>query len=197
MLTADRRLLIAGVLFNLLLFGLWWLPDHLQQTLEFDRTAIAEGQWWRLFTASWVHFTGYHTAMNAIGVGLIAWFLWPDNRFSFWLLALIILPVCVGVGLFFFAKEIAIYRGYSGALYGCLLIGLLLNVRKDPLWFGLATVVLLGKIVYEQLPWFDPDYMQSQIGAAVAAEAHLVGVLSALVLGAAALAYPKRRSEEA
>ena len=62
-------------------------------------------------------------------------------------------------------------------------MGLLLALPQQPKLYALAYCVLLGKIVYEQLPGYDVDYLQGQIGVPVAIEAHLAGFCSGTLIG--------------
>ncbi len=169
------------VLFMAIFFGVIWLIDTpLQTQLEFDRAAIAQGQVWRLLTANFTHFTLYHLAMNALGLVVVGVLLWPSDRWRALIVATFVISACVGLGLYAFADQTHIYRGFSGTLWGLVALGLLFSHRGDP-WFARVGLLLLaGKIIYEQLPIFDPNYLVESFGAAIASEAHLVGVLSAV-----------------
>lgn len=114
-----RKLLKPGVLFDwaslawaILLSVFFWLSD-LQPALrslgEMDAAAVSHGQWWRLFTAVWLHGDLSHLASNTLfgviflglcmgrygtGIGLLAaylaglagnlfaWIIGPQPRFS-------------------------------------------------------------------------------------------------------------------
>lgn len=156
--------------------------EHLVLLLEFQRQAIAQGEVWRLLTGNFTHFGDYHTWMNAAGlaalVAVLFWYL-PAAWFA---AGAIMIPLGVGVSLFLFA-DVDVYRGFSGANYGLLAMGLLLALPQQPKLYALAYCVLLGKIVYEQLPGYDVDYLQGQIGVPVAIEAHLAGFCSGTLIG--------------
>ncbi|HTL56000.1 MAG TPA: rhomboid family intramembrane serine protease [Candidatus Limnocylindrales bacterium] len=114
-----QRLSKHGVLFDwasvswaLLLCVFFWISNAqaaFESAGELDATAVAHGQWWRLFTAIWLHADLSHLASNAVfgvvflgltmgrygtGVGLLAaylagacgnlfaWFIAPQPRFS-------------------------------------------------------------------------------------------------------------------
>lgn len=150
--------------------------------LEFQRQAIAQGEVWRLLTGNFTHFGDYHTWMNAAGlaalVAVLFWYL-PVAWFA---AGAVLIPLGVGISLFLFA-DVDVYRGFSGANYGLLAMGLLLALPQQPRLYALAYCVLLGKIVYEQLPGYDVDYLQGQIGVPVAIEAHLAGFCSGTLIG--------------
>lgn len=161
--------------------------DILVSQLEFQRQAIAHGEVWRLLTGNFTHFGDYHTGMNAAGlaalVAVLFWYL-PAKWFA---AGAVMIPLGVGISLFLFAADVEIYRGYSGANYGLLAMGLLLALPQQPRLYALAYCVLLGKIMYEQLPGYDVDYLRGQIGVPVAIEAHLAGFCSGTLIGCAEL----------
>ncbi len=81
---------LAWVLLNILFF--WWSEARadLRTTGMMDGAALAHGQWWRLFTATWLHADIAHLATNMVfgflflglvmgrygpGVGLLAAYL--------------------------------------------------------------------------------------------------------------------------
>jgi len=51
----------------LLVLGFYWVQGRtaLEQAGVMDSTAVARGQWWRLFTAVWLHADVSHLASNA------------------------------------------------------------------------------------------------------------------------------------
>ena len=57
---------LAWVLLNI--FFYWWSEARadLRMTGIMDGAALAHGEWWRLFTATWLHADLAHLAMNAI-----------------------------------------------------------------------------------------------------------------------------------
>ncbi len=83
----------AGSFWVLLLVVFFWISDAqtgLQTAGIMDAARVAQGQWWRLFTAIWLHADGAHLAANATlgfvllgltmgrygtGIGLLATYL--------------------------------------------------------------------------------------------------------------------------
>lgn len=164
--------------------GLWavyWLGEAAEIALEFHREKIFRGEWWRLITGSFVHFGLYHTNMNCAGFAAVALILFRDLPLRVLLLGLLLLPLGVGLGLL--CSSVDIYRGYSGCNYGFLALGLLLGLRHHYGLYGLALLILAGKIAMEQMPGYDVDYLREEIGVAVAVESHLSGFVSGALLG--------------
>lgn len=79
------------------------------EALQFDRSAIAGGELWRLVTGNLVHYSAGHLAMDLCVVlvagamlGRRAWAVAPAAA------------IAVGLGLWAFCPEVEIYRGLSG-----------------------------------------------------------------------------------
>ncbi len=191
----DHKYSLLAVVFMLLvvvvisLFG-----ESLAESMQFDRYAIAEGQWWRLYSGSLVHFGNKHTAMNVLGLLAIHYALFWRRHDTVWWLCVILVPLGVGFSLFYFGGDTDIYRGFSAAEYGILLTGLMLEWRHNPWVMSAAIGLLMGKIIYEQMPTYDIYYLKDEIGVAVAVDAHLWGVVSGAVLGLIVLIWQKYRS---
>ena len=152
--------------------------------LAFQRAAIADGQFWRLLTAHWVHSNLWHLGMNLAGLlfcllyfrlTLTGW------RFPLWLLGT---PLLVSAGLWF-DGQLDYYLGLSAALFGLLVMALILDWRRKPRLYSLVLAVVLVRTVLEQLPGYDNGYLIPLIGLPVAVNAHLYGVLSGLLLALA------------
>lgn len=191
MLRVRVPLLILAVVTLAIFLLIEWGGDRAVAALEFQRRAINQGEIWRLLTGNFTHFGEYHTWMNSAGlaalVGILFWYL-PAG----WLATgIVFVPIAVGMSLYWFA-DVDIYRGFSGANYGLLAMGLLLALPQQYKLYTLAYCVLLGKIVYEQLPGYDVDYLQAEIGVSVAIEAHLAGFCSGTVIGVLGLLRQRR-----
>ena len=143
--------------------------------LAYDRTAIAAGQWWRCYTASWVHYTFAHLAMNVLALALIAGVLLADLPLRSWCLLLALLPWAVSLGLWYGQPQCQVYAGFSGVIEGLLFFALWRARRSDPILYGLALAFFAARLAYEHTPWYDPDYLHAWIGVAVAPSAHLAG----------------------
>lgn len=159
---------------------LHWVGAH--EFLAYRRELIESGQWWRLFTGHLVHFTDYHLFMNCAGLVVVSYlFLW---RLSLGALVLhwLLVPWLVGIGLYLMSPGLEEYRGFSGVFYSLLMTGLLISRKDDALFAWGGIILLVAKTIYEHLPTFDDRYMLDNIGAPIAADAHLFGILAALLM---------------
>ena len=168
---------------------LGFFGDTLNPALEYNRAAVASGQWWRLLSAHLVHLNIVHSALNILGIVLcLLVFGAPRASFS-GLLTLLAVSLFTSLGLWFLSPEVEYYLGFSGVLHGILAYALTSTVNRPWHAFGLLSVAI--KLAYEQLRHFNPLYLQSSIGDAVVVDAHFYGALSGALL--ACVAYSLKR----
>ena len=70
-----RELIVAVMVLGVLALG----GQRLRMLLQYDRAALATGEWWRLVTGHLVHLGWDHLALNVAGlIGL--WWLYGRHR---------------------------------------------------------------------------------------------------------------------
>ncbi|MEC7940737.1 MAG: rhombosortase [Pseudomonadota bacterium] len=159
------------LIFTSLLCVLFQL-EPVQASVVWDKSAIVDGQWWRILTGNFSHTNYSHLLMNLAGLWIISYLFQPTRKQLISALALISLVT----GLALLLSSIQIYVGLSGTLHG--LFGLFalreaLNGRKSS-W--LLVLGLFTKVAWEQL--IGPSSTTGElINARVAIEAHLAGAL--------------------
>jgi rhomboid protease GluP len=177
---------LAWVLLNILFF--WWSEARadLRTMGMMDGAALAHGQWWRLFTATWLHADSAHLAMNMVfgflflglvmgrygpGVGVLAAYFAGvgGNLFAWWIYG-----------------ENHLSLGASGVVTGSL--GLLavqsvaLLKRPNANIFRLFSAAIMAGLLLFVFLGVSPE---SDVVA------HLGGFLSGLLLGAPLALAPK------
>lgn len=175
------KLLTSKTLIIALVMGLLFVMLHLLadlRALAYLRGAISEGQWWRLYTGHFVHFTLYHALMNAAGLVFVAFALFFRQSFVVLIGLNILLPLCISAGLWLWFPSTEQYRGYSGVIYGLIAAGLVLEWADNKGLYTIGLLLLGGKIVYEQFPNYDVNYLMAEIGVPVAVEAHMFGFIA-------------------
>ncbi|MBQ0781402.1 MAG: rhombosortase [Thalassolituus oleivorans] len=148
--------------------------------LQFDRVAIGAGQWWRIISGHLVHLSLYHLLLNLCGLALVAYI--ADHRYPLLtLIAMFWLLLADGLSLYWFAPDLLIYVGLSGALHGALLIAIWYSpfYSRRVVWVTVAIVI--GKVLWEQSPMYDDLAMASWLGGRVETRAHLFGVLAGIL----------------
>lgn len=160
-----------------------FLVVDVNQYFQYSRTGIDGYEWWRFFTAHFVHLNTNHALLN-IGVFLgFCFAVGYQLKVWAWSLSIFIMALFVSAGLYFFSPEVQWYVGFSGVLHGLLILGLLLGVlRNRDIWLLMVLLVLMIKLVREQLPSFDPNLLVEWINAPVVVDAHLYGALAGFFL---------------
>jgi rhomboid family GlyGly-CTERM serine protease len=120
----------------------------------FDRTKIAAGEWWRVWTGQFAHFGLGHLAWNLaviVPAGLWSETVAPLRTRAFLLLA----PWLIGAALYFGDHRLERYAGLSGVAAGLLILLSLVQLsdpaRRDR-WFWGSVLGLIGvKVLSEML----------------------------------------------
>lgn len=184
----QLTLILAGLMLALGLAQPWTQP-----LLEFNRGAIANGQWWRLLSGQWIHYGVYHLAMNSAAFALCGYVLLRHFALPQYLLLLLCCLIAVGLGLYWFNPQLQYYAGLSGALHGLLVAGLFEQLRQKS-WISLAALILVAlKLVQEQSASFDASHPLLPVPVAV--DAHLYGALAGFAWGLAFWLLRRARSK--
>lgn len=173
-----RAPLAIAVLIGLLAIGGTTVAD----ALAYGRTALADGQWWRALGGHFVHLGTAHAALN-LG-GLLALLLLCPAPLGLleWLRRVAFIALAISVLLYLGAPSVDRYVGFSGVLHGLFLLGLLPMARAGDRVAMAGLVVLMAKLVFEQVA--GPSVQQERlIGGHVVTLAHLFGTLAAFVYG--------------
>ncbi|WP_298776623.1 rhombosortase [uncultured Shewanella sp.] len=168
----------VALFISLLCIGLFFI--HQDTLLAYRRLEIAQGQWWRLITGNLLHTNDWHLAMNLAGLWAIL--LLHKQHYSSIGLLLLLLVLCLlqGLGLYLFFPTLLGYVGLSGVLHGLFSYGVIQDCRVG---FKSGYLLLAGviiKVAYEQIQGASPEVVKL-IGARVATEAHLIGLISGLL----------------
>lgn len=154
---------------------------QLDATLAFRRAAIAHGEWWRLFTGNLLHTNHWHLLMNLGGLWVISFLHENHYRAGNFTLLFCLLCLLQGLGLYWFYPTLSGYVGLSGMLHGLFAYGALKDIQMKIRSGYLLFAGVCAKVAYEQY-YGATDQITKLIDARVATEAHLVGVVSGILL---------------
>jgi rhomboid family GlyGly-CTERM serine protease len=162
------------------------LRTELTPWLEFDRSAVYQGQWWRILTGHFLHTNSWHLVMNLGGLALILLLHGMYYRPAQLWLHLLLGSTLIGLAVLFWSPQITIYVGLSGWLHALLVTGCCIDIQRhwSSGWLILAAV--FGKVIWEQWQGASQDVV-TLIEAEVATDAHLYGAVVGLLLYAALL----------
>jgi rhomboid family GlyGly-CTERM serine protease len=169
---------------TLLLFALPALAAGIAPgALIYDRAALLQGEWWRLWTGHWVHFSGSHLAWN-LGVLIVAGTWLERLRPSTLLRVVLVGAPVISIGLLMFAPTMAAYGGLSGLATGVVLLLALVQMQERPAeraWWIALVMLVAGKIAVDAV---SPAPLFSRFAGEIhpSALAHLLGGLIALPL---------------
>ncbi|MGI2064696.1 rhombosortase [Shewanella sp. MF08487] len=171
-------LVISLICAGLYLVGL--TSSAIDNVLAYQRSAINDGEWWRLASGNLLHTNQWHLLMNLAGLWVVLFL----HHFHYHLKGLsalfFILCLFEGIGLYVGYPQLLGYVGLSGMLHGLFAYGAVQDiVRKLRSGYVLLVGVIL-KVGHEQLYGASSD-VTAMIGARVATEAHLVGLICGLI----------------
>lgn len=179
---------VAGI--SILLLALAGEP--LRANLQWSRSALAAGEWWRLASGHFVHLDIPHASLNVAAM-LLLWGLF-GRVFPLPKLALIFLigGTVIDTGLWFF-DDVDWYVGLSGLLHAwaaAAVVRLIID-RQDPVAWVIA-IFGLGKIIWENTHGALP---LTSDPISVVTEVHLFGVLAGMLCGLIFRAAPTRSTD--
>ena len=121
-------------------------------TLRYERTAVLNGEYWRLLTGHFVHGSVSHLLLNLAGLGLVAALFPRDYSFLEWLFIGFCSIVAIDLAFVCCEPQLHWYVGFSGVLHGALAAGAVAWLRHETKAIALLLcIVLIGKLLWEQL----------------------------------------------
>ena len=151
---------------------------------------IVEGQYWRLFTATFLHAGLLHLAFNCYALYLFGNVVERELGRGRFLVMYVVTGICASVGSYAFGVPYAPSVGASGAIFGIFGAFLAYSWRRRDLAFYAARVrsagmlILLNLFISIALPGIDW-------------RAHVGGLVTGIVAGAAADGLGDRRARTA
>ncbi|WP_445945438.1 rhombosortase [Shewanella sp.] len=166
-------------------WGLEWFSaqgSSVADSFSYLRLNITQGQVWRLLTGNLLHTNLWHLAMNLAGLWVILFLHEMHYRKQALLIYLLFISLCLfeGLGLYFYYPALLSYVGLSGVLHGLFSFGAIMDITRGYRSGYLLLAGVLAKVCYEQT-YGASDSVVELIGARVATESHLVGVISGII----------------
>ncbi len=154
--------------------------SFINHLLRFDQLAISQGEWWRLFSAHFVHLGWAHTLLNSGGLLLVAW-MQPRGAAWRWWAFYIVSALCISV-VMYIKGDVSTYVGASGVLHGLLVLAAFFSYWLEA-WRRILIIILISaKLIWEQSLWYEDTGVGEMIGGYVVVDAHFIGGLAGLLV---------------
>lgn len=133
-------------------------------------------QFWRLWTAHWVHVGWIHYVLNMLAFACLP-FIFPRVKVWHFVALLLLLPPLISLSFYYGFPEIEAYAGLSGVLHGAYAAVASVHVldKKERNFAALVLFLLLAKLIWENT--IGSVGTAELIGSPVLVEAHLLGVI--------------------
>lgn len=161
---------------------------HRIYNLSYQRELLEGGQWWRLFSGQFVHNNSSHLMSNIAALVLSRVLLVRVYTERSFVMSLLSCALMTGLLIHVLLPSYDYYLGVSAALYGILVAGAIAMLRRRS-FFGAALLLIICLKLLQD--YFVPSAVlpvSERIGVPVAVDAHFVGVLAGVLLGAAQIA---------
>ncbi len=186
---AARRLPVASLLLVLLAAALHVLPGA-ADCLQYDRTAVAHGEWWRVLTGHLVHWSANQLLWDGLALGFLGWLCERDGVASF-IKCFVLSGFLISLALWFAAPWMTTYRGLSGidsALFALVAVRLGSEAFANRHWLKLTLVgIVAGGFVLKVGYEFTSGatlFVDSSAGEMIPVPlAHVVGALVGIACG--------------
>ncbi len=145
-------------------------------------------EFWRLWTAHWVHVGWMHFFLNMLAFACLP-FIFPHARNWHLCVLLLLLPPFISLIFYFYLPYIEAYAGLSGVLHGLYTaVGLVyLQYPKERKFAILVLLLIAAKLVWENT--IGQTGTAQLIGSPVLTEAHLIGAIGGVLCGLSYLVF--------
>ncbi len=163
---------------------------RLRIQLLYDRSAIAQFEWWRLIANHWVHLSTDHlfwSAATFLVLGSMCEIMSPKRTYAVIGISVISIPIAIWWAM----PDLTIYGGLSGldcAFYALLMILFIKREMQSRNWIWAAVFLILltglaAKIIYESVTGMTIFVTNTHTGMIPVPLSHLVGGCVGLVVG--------------
>ena len=159
---------------------------------SYDRAALLDAELWRLLTGHFVHLGVPHLLLNVAGLLLIWYLISASFTLRQWLFIALVTIAGIDLGFWFLQPQLVWYVGLSGLLHGLLAAGVVAGIAVKRVDAWLLALVLVAKLVFEQLLGPLPGSVEAS-GGAVIVVSHLYGAVAGTVAAGLVMIRVRRR----
>jgi rhomboid family GlyGly-CTERM serine protease len=151
------------------------------QIFRFQQDWVQKSEFWRVITAHWIHFNWQHLGLNCLGLVLCVAIARPAWSIGRWIVYNILLAIGISLLFTWLNPELDWYVGYSGVLFGVILLAAIELFKTERIIALLLGIGVCSKVALEQTSLVTVTTSEF-IGLPVIIDAHLYGVLLAVVI---------------
>ena len=165
-----------------------------------EREALAEHQYWRLWTGHFVHLSWSHLLLNAAGLISLQQLFGNELQECRWLSGAALITLFMSLSWFFSGVEswlgLPIYDfvvGMSGLLHGLFAVAACLALRNDPV-LGVGVLLALTFKSAAEIFMKPSDTVVRLIDMPIAVDMHLYGIVGGMAVGIFMILRARRHS---
>ncbi len=178
--TPKYSFMVSAIILIIISIALYTIQTQSLPLLEFNRSAITNGEFWRLLTGNIMHTNHWHLIFNLAGLVMLTYLFKHLMTNIHFVVFSIINAILVSILIYYFTLTIEYYVGLSGYLHGLFVYGCLIEINKGMKGSWLLLIGVSAKIGYETIYGASSE-MSELINASVATDAHLFGALISVV----------------
>jgi len=171
--------LISTSILTIISITLYLFQSQSLPLLEFSRSAIQNGEYYRLLTGNLMHSNHWHLLFNIAGLGMLTYLFYRLITNTHFVIFSTINAILVSVLMYYYSPTTQYYVGLSGYLHGLFVYCCLLEINKGMKGSWLLLLGVSLKIGYENIYGASHE-MSELINVSIATDAHLFGALIAL-----------------
>src|SRR5882724_3001545 len=168
---------------------LWLGGERITSLLQYRRSSILQGEYWRLVTGHVVHAGFRHLILNLAGAAIMAALFLRTYSLRQWTYILLASLIAIDLGFLLRDRDLETYVGLSGVLHGVLAAGTIAWWRTESRGLAIAlTAITVGKLTWEQ--WQGPVSLAGE-ELVVIVNAHLYGAIAGTLIGGIVIVFRK------
>lgn len=157
--------------------------DTLPPILIYEYNGIMDGEYWRLISGHFVHFSIFHLGFNIVLFGISGWYI-EQRRYPGFVLLIFVSALIIGISMMILNPYMQFYGGLSGIAHGTLYYLALFSLRESKLWGAMSWLIIIVvplKVAMEMVMGGSPlTYVSTETFIPVPLS-HMMGIVTALL----------------